>query len=140
MYKGTCINKKQLLLGYCKWSKLGWSDFEYIKKYQDLSTKYHVRGQSYKTFYTLGQIYKHTLMHVNNPMHQTFVCHNVRTLHPYIFIGFHFSFSLNQRFRHFFYTAMSCKKFYRIGSRCVKTTFEDMVFLFKRNSLFQTNF
>ena len=58
-------------------------------------------GQSYKTFYTLGQIYKHTLKHVNNAMRQTFVRHNVRTLHPNIFIGLHFSFSLNRQFRHF---------------------------------------
>ena len=49
-------------------------------------------GQSYKTFYTLGQINKCTLKHVNNPMRQTFVHHNVRTLHPNIFIGLHFSF------------------------------------------------
>ena len=51
-----------------------------------------IRGQSYKTFYTLGQFYKRTLKHVNNEMRQTFVHHNVRTLHPNIFIGLHFSF------------------------------------------------
>ena len=71
-------------------------------------------GQSYKTFYTLGQVYKRTLKHVNNVMQQTFVRHNVRTLHPNIFIGPHFSFSLNRQFRTFFYTTLKCKKFYRI--------------------------
>ena len=58
-------------------------------------------GQSFKTFYTLGQIYKSTLKHVNNAMRPTFVWRNVRTLPPNIFVGLHFSFSLNRQFRHF---------------------------------------
>ena len=59
------------------------------------------RGQPYKEFYTLGQIYNRVLKHVNNAMQQTLICHNVRTLLPHIFTGLHFSFSLNQQFRHF---------------------------------------
>ena len=52
-------------------------------------------GQSYKTFYTLGQIYNRTLKPVNNAMRQTFVLHNVGILHSNnanIFIGLHFLF------------------------------------------------
>ena len=47
------------------------------------------RGQSYKDFYTLGQIYKPVLKHEN------------MTLNPDIFEGLHFSFSLTWQFRHF---------------------------------------
>ena len=39
-----------------------------------------------KLFNTLGQIYKNSLKQVNNAKRQTFVSHNVRTLHPNIFI------------------------------------------------------
>ena len=39
-------------------------------------------GQSYKTFNTLGQIYKGTLKHVNNATRQNFVRHNVRDTTP----------------------------------------------------------
>ena len=65
--------------------------------------KPQIWGQSYKTFYTFGQIYKRTLKHVNNAMQQTFVHHNVRTLHPNtnIFNGLHFSFSQHRKYRHF---------------------------------------
>ena len=52
-------------------------------------------------FYTLGQIYKCVLKHVKNGPRQNFVCHNVRTLHPNIFIGLHFSFLLNRQFMRF---------------------------------------
>ena len=59
--------------------------------------KSEIRGQSYKTFFTLiGHINKCTLKHVHNAMRQTFVRNDFRTLHPNIFIGLHFSFSLNQ--------------------------------------------
>ena len=39
------------------------------------------RGQSYKDFYTLGQIYKRTLKQVNNSI----VCHNVRVVYVCFF-------------------------------------------------------
>ena len=57
------------------------------------------RGQSYKDFYTQGQIYKHVLKHENNALAQTFVDCNVRTQHPNIFAGLHFSLPSKQQFR-----------------------------------------
>ena len=35
---------------------------------EKLSEELTTRGQSYKTFYTLGQIYKRTLKHVKNAL------------------------------------------------------------------------
>ena len=63
------------------------------------------------------QIYKCTPKHVHNAMFKTFVRHYVRTLHPNIFSGLHFSFSFNRQFRHFILHRLEprCKKLYRIG-------------------------
>ena len=58
-------------------------------------------GQSYKDVYTLGQIYKLVLKHENNALAQTFVGRNVRTQHPNIFPGLHFSLPSKQQFRLF---------------------------------------
>ena len=44
-------------------------------------------------------------------MQHTFIRHNVRTLHPNILIGLHFSFSLNRQFRHFFTPPCGVKSF-----------------------------
>ena len=63
--------------------------------------KKNSRGQSYKIFYTLGQIYKCVLKHENNALAQTFVGPNVRTLYPNIFNGLHFYSGLKRQFRHF---------------------------------------
>ena len=57
--------------------------------------------QSYKDFYTLGQIYKRVLKHENNSLGQTFVGRNVRTQHPNIFVGLHFSLTFKQQLRLF---------------------------------------
>ena len=46
---------------------------------------------------------------------QTFVGRNVRTQHPNIFAGLHFLYHSNSNSGSLFYTALSCKKFYRIG-------------------------
>ena len=45
---------------------------------------YKTRGQSYKTFYALGQIYKRVLKHVNNAIRQTFVGHKVEWMNEWI--------------------------------------------------------
>ena len=58
-------------------------------------------GQSYKDFYTLGQIYNCVLKHENNALAQAFVFHTVRTQHPNKFVGLHFSILLKRPFRHF---------------------------------------
>ena len=60
-----------------------------------------VWGQSYKDFYTLGQIYKFVLKHENNALAQTFVDCNVRTQYPNIFAGLHFYLPFKQQFRLF---------------------------------------
>ena len=59
------------------------------------------RGQSYKDFYTLGQIYKCALKYENNALIQNFDYHCARTLHTKICIGLHLSSSLKRQFRHF---------------------------------------
>ena len=53
-------------------------------------------GQSYKYFYTLGQIYNCVLKHENNVIAQTFVFHTVRTQHPNKFEELQFSFLLKR--------------------------------------------
>ena len=58
------------------------------------------RGQSYKDFYTLGQIYKWILKHENGILMQIFFGHNIKILNPNIFIKLHFSLKGNVRFRH----------------------------------------
>ena len=55
------------------------------------------RGQSYKDFYTKGQIHKRVLKHENNVPAQTFVGCNVRTQYPNIFAGLQFSLSFKQQ-------------------------------------------
>ena len=60
-----------------------------------------VLGQSYKIFYTQVQIYKCVLKHENNVLAETFVGPNVKTQHPNIFAGLHFSLTLKQQFRLF---------------------------------------
>ena len=59
------------------------------------------RGQSYKDLYTYGEIYKHVLKHENDAPVQTFFGRYVRTQHPNIFAGLHFSLSFKQKFRLF---------------------------------------
>ena len=63
---------------------------------------WETRGQSYKDFYTLGQIYKCILKHENGILTQIFFGHNIKILNPNIFIKLHFSLRGNVRFRHFF--------------------------------------
>ena len=85
------------------------------KKQQNFGEKRYFWGQSYKDFYTLGQIFKRTLKHVNNSMRQTFVCHNVRTLHPNIIKGLHFYSGLKRQFRHFILHQPNVKSFIGLG-------------------------
>ena len=66
-----------------------------------LSLSSVIWGQSYKDFYTSGQIYKCVLKHENNALAQTFVGCNVRAQHPNIFAGSHFSLTFTQQFRLF---------------------------------------
>ena len=56
---------------------------------------YMVRGQSYKDFYTLRQIYKHILKHKNNVLTQHILYPSIGALHLKIFIGLHFSLRLD---------------------------------------------
>ena len=58
-------------------------------------------GQSYKDFYTLGQIYKRILKLENMPYNKFLFVINVGTTHHNKFVGLHLSLSLNQQFRHF---------------------------------------
>ena len=66
-----------------------------------LKISFRTRGQSYKDFYTLGQIYKRVLNHKNNALTKTFIWHNVRTLHPNILVDLHFYSGLKRHFRYF---------------------------------------
>ena len=72
-----------------------------INNQHKLPSKNQIRGQSYKDFYTLRQIYKHVLKHENNTLAQTFAGHNFRTQYPNKFVGLHFSILLKRQFRHF---------------------------------------
>ena len=58
-------------------------------------------GQSYKDFYTLGQIYKCILKLENGVLMQIFFGHNIKTQNPNLFIQLHFSLRQNGQFRHF---------------------------------------
>ena len=77
----------------------------YLHKFCENSLKFlskiertQSRGQSYKTFYTLGQIYNCVLKHENNALAQTFVVCNVRTQHPDITTYFRYISHLTNSF------------------------------------------
>ena len=48
----------------------------------------NIWGQSYKDFYTLGQIYKCILKHENAILTQIFFGHNIKILNPNILFFF----------------------------------------------------
>ena len=56
---------------------------------------------------------KHIKKNKNNGLANNLVGHNVRSLHPNILIGLHFSLSLNRQFGKLFYTALNVKSLMR---------------------------